>query len=290
MPESRSGSLPGLSQMPVDWLQGPVESEELMPTHRVVSREEWLKERIALLKREKAYTRERDEISRQRRELPWVRVEKEYVFDVPEGKITLADLFDGRSQLFIKHFMMGPSQETQCVGCSFEVDHIEGVQVHLHNHDLTYAVVARAPIDEIEMVRKRMGWRFRWVSSFHSDFNYDFNVSFTPEQVAAGRAFYNYEYVNPWLEDRSGDSVFVKDDAGQIFHTYSTFGRGGEEFLGAYRYFDMTPKGRSENGPYHTLADWVRPHNMYGKAGVVEANGRYHATSCACAVHETTTP
>jgi predicted dithiol-disulfide oxidoreductase (DUF899 family) len=261
------------------------EGEELMPAHRVASREEWLKERVALLEREKAYTRERDEINRLRRELPWVRVEKKYVFDAPEGKVTLADLFDGRSQLFIKHFMMGPGQETQCVGCSFEVDHIEGVLAHLHNHDLTYAVVARAPIVEIEAVRKRMGWRFRWVSSFDSDFNYDFHVSFTPEQIAAGRAFYNYEHVNPWLEDRSGDSVFVKDNAGQIFHTYSTFGRGGEEFLGAYRYFDMTPKGRDENGPYHTLADWVRPHNMYGKAGVVEANGRYHAERCACAGH-----
>jgi predicted dithiol-disulfide oxidoreductase (DUF899 family) len=144
-----------------------------MPAHRVASREEWLKERVALLEREKAYTRERDEINRLRRELPWVTVEKEYVFDAPEGKVTLADLFDGRSQLFIKHFMMGPGQETQCVGCSFEVDHIEGVLVHLHNHDLTYAVVARAPIVQIEAVRKRMGWRVRWVSSFDSDFRKD---------------------------------------------------------------------------------------------------------------------
>jgi predicted dithiol-disulfide oxidoreductase (DUF899 family) len=184
---------------------------------------------------------------------------------------------------------MGPGQVTQCVGCSFEVDHIEGVLVHLENHDLTYAVVARAPIDEIEVVRKRMGWRFRWVSSYHSDFNYDFNVSFTPEQIATGRAFYNYEYANPWLEDRSGDSVFFKDNAGQIFHTYSTYGRGGEEFLGAYRYLDMTPKGRDENGPYNTLADWVRPRNMYGKGGTVEANGRYHSGGCACAGHESAT-
>jgi predicted dithiol-disulfide oxidoreductase (DUF899 family) len=263
--------------------------ETAITGHKVVSREEWLKERVALLEREKAHTRERDEISRQRRELPWVRVEKEYVFDGPEGKVTLADLFDGRSQLFIKHFMMEPGQVTQCVGCSFEVDHIEGVLAHLENHDLTYAVVARAPIHEIEAVRKRMGWRFRWVSSYHSDFNYDFNVSFTPEQIAAGRAFYNYEYANPWLEDRSGDSVFFKDNAGQIFHTYSTYGRGGEEFLGAYRYLDMTPKGRDENGPYNTLADWVRPRNMYGKGGTVEANGRYHSGGCACAGHESAT-
>jgi predicted dithiol-disulfide oxidoreductase (DUF899 family) len=150
---------------------------------------------------------------------------------------------------------------------------------------VTYAVVARAPIEEIEAVRKRMGWRFRWVSSYASDFNYDFNVSFTPEEIAAGRAFYNYGYENPWLEDRSGDSVFFKDQAGQIFHTYSTFGRGGEEFLGIYRYLDATPKGRDENGPYHTLADWVRPKNAYGSEGFVEGNGRYHQPSCGCNVH-----
>jgi predicted dithiol-disulfide oxidoreductase (DUF899 family) len=257
-----------------------------MKSHPVVSREEWFKARLALLEREKKLTRQRDELTRQRRELPRVKVEKLYVFDAPEGKVTLADLFDGRSQLFIKHFMMGPGQVGQCVGCSFEVDHVEGVLVHLQNHDVSYAVVARAPIEEIEAVRKRMGWGFRWVSSYNTDFNYDFNVSFTPEQIAAGRAFYNYEYLNPGLEDRSGDSVFFKDEAGQIFHTYSTFGRGGEEFLGTYRYLDVTPKGRDENGPYRTLADWVRPKNMYGKGGMVEASGRYHALGCGCAAHQ----
>jgi predicted dithiol-disulfide oxidoreductase (DUF899 family) len=252
---------------------------------RVVSREEWIEERRAFLAKEKELTRLRDELSRERRELPWVKIEKEYVFDAPEGKITLAKLFDGRSQLFIKHFMMGPGQVTQCVGCSLEVDHIEGVLDHLHNHDITYAVVARAPINEIEAVRKRMGWRFPWVSSYNSDFNYDFNVSFTPEQIAAGRAFYNYDYINPGVEDLSGDSVLFKDKTGQIFHTYSTFGRGGEEFLGIYRYFDVTPKGREENGPYHSLTDWARPRNMYDKGGMVEANGRYHKSSCGCSAH-----
>ena len=160
-----------------------------------------------------------------------------------------ADLFDGRSQLFIKHFMLAPGQTGQCVGCSFEVDHLEGILAHLENHDVSYAVVARAPIEEIEAIRKRMGWRFTWVSSYHSDFNYDFNVSFRPHDVAAGHAYYNYGYTNPGLEDRSGDSVFFKNDAGDIFHTYSTYGRGGEEFLGAYRYLDVMPKGRDENGP-----------------------------------------
>src|SRR2546425_10436498 len=208
-----------------------------MQPNRIVSREEWLTARIALLAKEKELTRLRDRLSTERRTLPWVRVEKHYVFDGPSGKVTLADLFDGRTQLFIKHFMMGPGQTGQCVGCSFEVDHIEGILPHLENHDVSYAVVARAPIEEIEAVRKRMGWRFRWVSSYHSDFNYDFNVSFTREQVASGRALYNFGKAPEWaaeLEDLSGDSVFYKNAAGQIFHTYSTFGRGGEEFLGVY--------------------------------------------------------
>jgi len=256
-----------------------------MQPHRIVSRAEWIEERVKLLAREKAFTEQRDQLNGLRRELPWVRVEKQYVFDAPEGKVSLADLFDGRSQLFIKHFMMGPGQVTQCVGCSFEVDHVAGLLVHLQNHDLSYVVVARAPIDEIEAVRARMGWRFRWVSSYGSDFNYDFHVSFTPEEIAARRGYYNFGYIEPGLQDLSGDSVFFKDDTGEIFHTYSTYGRGGEQFLGAYNYLDVTPKGRNENGPFRTLADWVRPTNMYGKGGMVEGNGRYHRPSCECAVH-----
>jgi predicted dithiol-disulfide oxidoreductase (DUF899 family) len=256
------------------------------PLHRVVSREEWLDARKALLAKEKGLTRLRDQLAAERRALPWVRIEKEYVFDAPQGTVTLADLFDGRSQLFVKHFMMAPGQLGQCVGCSLEVDHIEGVLVHLQNHDVSYAVVARAPIEEIEAIRHRMGWRFTWVSSYRSDFNYDFHVSFNPEEVATGRAFYNYEYVNPGLEDRSGDSVFFTDEAGRIFHTYSTYGRGGEEFLGIYRFLDATPEGRSESGPYNTLADWVRPKNMYGRGGMVEGSGRYHQPACACTAHQ----
>jgi predicted dithiol-disulfide oxidoreductase (DUF899 family) len=255
------------------------EKTENLTEHEIVSRAEWLVVRKDLLKREKELTRLRDQVNAQRRALPWVKIDKEYVFDAPEGKVTLADLFDGRTQLFIKHFMLGPGQTTQCVGCSLEVDHVEGILPHLENHDVTYAVVARAPIEEIEAVRKRMGWRFRWVSSYDSDFNCDFNVSFTREQVASGRALYNFGKAQEWaadLEDLSGDSVFYKAEAGQIFHTYSTFGRGGEEFLGIYRFLDATPKGREENGPYHSLADWARPRNMYDKGGTVEANGRYH--------------
>jgi len=184
---------------------------------------------------------------------------------------------------------MSPGQQAQCVGCSLEVDHTEGILTHLENHDVIYVAVARAPIEEIEAVRKRMGWKFRWVSSYRSDFNYDFNVSFTHEDAASGHAIYNFGVLPEWaagIEDLSGDSVFYKDDAGQIFHTYSTFGRGGEEFLGIYRFLDATPKGREENGPYHSLTDWARPQNMYGKGGTVEPTGRYHQPACACEAHQ----
>jgi predicted dithiol-disulfide oxidoreductase (DUF899 family) len=257
--------------------------------HSIVSRDEWREARVGLLAKEKELTKLRDQLAAERRSLPWLSVEKEYVFDSPGGKMTLADLFDGRSQLFIKHFMMGPGAATQCVGCSFEVDHVEGILAHLENHDVTYAVVARAPIEEIEVVRRRMGWKFTWVSSFHSDFNYDFNVSFTPEQIASGRAIYNFQQAPEWagaMADLSGDSVFFKDNAGRIYLTYATFGRGGEEFLGTYRFLDVMPNGRNENGPYHSLGDWVRPRNAYGQGGFVEPNGRYHQPQCSCSVHK----
>ena len=255
------------------------------PAHPVVSREQWLRARVALLEQEKAHTRQRDELGRMRRDLPWVRVEKEYVFDAPQGKLTLADLFAGRTQLFVKHFMMGPGQVGQCVGCSLEVDHVLGLLEHLNNHDVSYVAVARAPLAEIEAVRRRMGWRFPWVSSHGSDFNYDFHVSFKPEEMAGGRAFHNYRHDDPGVPDLSGDSVFFKDDAGQIFHTYSTYGRGGEEFLGIYRMLDVMPKGRNENGPYGGLTDWARPRNMYGEGGMVEGNGRFHRAECGCSHH-----
>ena len=262
---------------------------EPIQEHEIVSSAEWVVARRDLLTREKELTRLRDQLAAERRRLPWVKVDKEYTFDGPNGELTLADLFDGRSQLFIKHFMFGPGQTTQCVGCSLEVDHIEGILLHLQNHDVSYVAVARAPIDEIEVMRKRMGWKFPFVSSYHSEFNYDFNVSFSREDIATGQALYNFGRLPEWaaeIEDLSGDSVFYKDDDDQIFHTYSTFGRGGEEFLGIYRFFDATPKGREENGPYHSLTDWARPRNMYGKGGEVEANGRFHQPACACQSHE----
>jgi len=258
-------------------------------SHQIVTKAEWIEARRALLAKEKELTRRRDRLADEQRALPWIKIEKSYVFDGPEGEVTLAELFGRRSQLFLKHFMMGPGAQTQCVGCSLQVDHIEGILAHLNNHDVTYAVVARAPIAEIEAVRKRMDWKFPWVSSYHSDFNYDLDVSFTPDQVASGRAIYNFGPAPEWaagIEDLSGQSVFFMDGDGNIYLTYASFGRGGEEFLGVYRILDVMPKGRQEDGPYRSLADWVRPRNRYDKGGSVEANGRYHDSNSARGVHE----
>ncbi|ARP99729.1 DUF899 domain-containing protein [Pseudorhodoplanes sinuspersici] len=252
--------------------------------HRIVSRDTWLKERKALLAEEKEMTHLRDKLSAKRRDLPWVKVEKTYVFDTPDGKKTLADLFDGRSQLIVKHFMLAPGQKDGCVGCSFEVDHVEAALQHIEHHDVSFVSVARAPLAEIEAFKTRMGWRFRWVSSFGSDFNYDFDVSFTPEQMKSGKAFYNYQETEVPLEDLSGFSIFYKDEKGDIFHTYSTFGRGGEEVLGSYMLLDLTPKGRNEQGPNFDLTDWVRHHDRYGAVGHVAPTGRWvagdEASSC----------
>jgi predicted dithiol-disulfide oxidoreductase (DUF899 family) len=230
---------------------------------RIVSREEWISARKRLLEEEKQFTRLRDQLSQKRRDLPWVKVEKTYVFEGPAGPQTFPDLFEGRSQLIVKHFMLAPGQTSPCVGCSFEVDHVDGILTHLAHDDVSYVAVSRAPIAEIEAVRRRMGWRFRWVSSFGSDFNYDFNASFTKEQIANGTAYYNYEFGSAPFEEMSGRSVFFKDASGAVFHTYSSWGRGGEHVLGAYRYLDLTPKGRNENGPYHNMHDWVRLHDAY---------------------------
>jgi predicted dithiol-disulfide oxidoreductase (DUF899 family) len=253
--------------------------------HRIVSREAWLHERKSLLAEEKQMTQLRDTLNEKRRALPWVRVEKNYVFDTRDGTKTLSDLFDGRSQLIVKHFMLAPGQKDGCVGCSFEVDHVEGALQHIENHDVKFVSVARAPLAEIEAFRKRMGWHFDWVSSNGSDFNYDFHVSFTPEQMQRGKAHYNYQETEVPLEDLSGFSVFYKNDDGEIFHTYSTYGRGAEEVLGSYMLLDLTPKGRNENGPNFNLTDWVRHHDRYGSKGHVEATGRWTATGTADCCH-----
>lgn len=236
-----------------------------MQPHKIASREEWLAVRKALLVKEKELTRLREKLSAERRALPWVKVEKNYVFDTPEGKKTLVELFDGRSQLIVKHFMFPPGAKNVCVGCSFQSDHIDGANMHLAHHDVTLIAVGRAPLAELQAYKERMGWKFNWVSSNSSDFNYDYNVSFRPEELAKGKAYYNYEMRDVGIEDLSGISVFHKDANGDIFHTYSIYGRGGEETIGAYIYLDITPKGRDEtiNG---NLTDWVKRHDEYEDA------------------------
>jgi predicted dithiol-disulfide oxidoreductase (DUF899 family) len=250
--------------------------------HQVVSRDEWLAARTAFLEREKEMTRLRDALAEERRALPWVKVDKAYVFDTPRGKRWLSELFEGRSQLIVKHFMLAPGQMEGCVGCSFEMDHVEAALQHLEHHDVKLVAVARAPLKEIEAFRTRMGWRFDFVSSCGSDFNYDFNVSFTPEEIATGEAFYNYRKGKLPLEDLSGFSVFCKGERGEIFHTYSAFGRGAEEVLGTYMLLDLTPKGRNETGPNRNLTDWVRHHDRYGAAGHVSEVGRWVPAAACC--------
>jgi len=234
--------------------------------HPVVSREEWLAARKTLLAHEKEFTRLREKLAAERRALPWVKVDKPYLFDTTTGKKTLAELFDGRSQLVIKHFMLGPGWQEGCVGCSFGADHIDGGLVHLEHHDVSVIAVSRAPLAEIVTYKKRMGWRFEWVSSNGNDFNHDYHVSFTKEELAAGKIFYNYAMIDGGMEELPGLSVFYRDDAGQVFHTYSTYARGTEELATTYMVLDLTPKGRNETGPRHNLTDWVRRHDSYDTA------------------------
>jgi predicted dithiol-disulfide oxidoreductase (DUF899 family) len=250
-----------------------------MERPRIVSRDEWLAERRQHLANEKRLTRLYEQLAAERRRLPWVRVEKSYVFDGPNGKQTLSDLFGERSQLIVNHFMLGPGWKQGCVGCSFGADHVEGALVHLDQKDVRYVAVSRAPLPEIQAFQRRMGWHFKWVSSYGNDFNYDFNVSFTKEQIASGRGFYNFEETKPYSEELPGTSVFAKDESGAIFHTYSCFARGGENVLVTYALLDLTPKGRDETGPNQTLTDWVRHHDAYGGAGSVDATGRLRPAS-----------
>jgi len=202
-------------------------------------------------------------VNRQRRELPWVKVDKEYVFDTLGGKKTLAELFDGNSQLVVYHFMFGPGWKAGCLGCSFFADHVDGANQHLAHHDVTFIAISRAPLPELEAYRKRMGWDFKWVSSYGSDFNYDYHVSFNKDEIATGEVYYNYEMTKNSMEDLHGTSVFFKDDSGKVFHTYSAYARGDERGLGTYMFLDLTPKGRNENGPNYNLTDWVRRHDEY---------------------------
>ena len=234
-----------------------------MQTHPVVSREQWLAARKALLLKEKEFTHLRDKINGERLALPWVKVEKNYVFDTPQGKSTLSELFDGRSQLMVYHFMLGPGWEAGCPGCSFLSDHIDGALPHLEHHDVTWTAVSRAPLAEIELYKKRMGWSFPWVSASGTDFNYDYHVSFTKDDLATGKVLYNFTEMpvqgeSPGTE-QPGLSSFYKDDSGDIFHTYSSYARGGEELIGTLMILDRAPKGRNEKG----TMDFVRRHDEY---------------------------
>ena len=228
--------------------------------HAVVSREDWLAARKALLVKERAITHELDALRAERRNLPWVRVETNYVFEGPQGECTLGDLFDGRSQLAVYHFMLTPGSQHICAGCSFISDHIDAARQHFEQADLAFAAVSRVPLQRISEVRDRMGWTFPWVSSQGSDFNFDFGVSFTPEDIAAGRAIYNYGTVIRKSQDMFGASIFVKGEDGTIFHSYSTYHRGGELLMGAFNWLDLTPKGRNESDG---TMSWVRLHDEY---------------------------
>lgn len=229
---------------------------------KVVPHEEWIAARKEFLAKEKEFTRQRDELSRLRRELPWEKVEKQYEFEGPCGKVSLADLFDGRSQIAIYHFMLGPGWAEGCKSCSYLADHFGGAAIHLANRDVTLVVVSRAPFAEIAAFKKRMGWRFHWVSSFGSDFNFDYHVSFTSEEIAEKKQVYNYGPVDFPSEELPGFSAFLKDSNGEVFHTYSSYARGLDILVGTYNFLDMMPKGRDEEGLKHTMA-WVRHHDKY---------------------------
>lgn len=228
----------------------------------IVSREDWIAARKRHLAREKELTRLHDEVMAERRALPWVRIEKDYAFDTPQGRRTLAELFAGRCQLIVYHFMWRADLGTGCVGCSFLCDHVDGANLHLKHHDVTFVAVSRAPLAVLEAYRTRMGWRFDWVSSEGSDFNFDFHVSFTKDQLETGKVYYNYEMTESSIEELPGLSVFIKDEAGAVFHTYSGYGRAGDVLLGAHNFLDFTPKGRNET----TIMDWVRRHDEYEAA------------------------
>ncbi len=235
-----------------------------MADHKVVSHDQWLEARRSLLVKEKEFTRLREELSQARRELPWEAVSKDYVFEGPNGKRSLSVLFEGRSQLIVYHFMFGPDWDAGCPHCSFWADNFNGVIVHLNQRDVTMVAVSHAPYSKLAAYQKRMGWTFKWYSSHGADFNFDYQVSFTPAELASKKALYNFGGQAPGVGEREGISVFYKDDAGRLFHTYSTYARGIDIANTAYNYLDMVPKGRDEQGRGQY---WVRRHDEYA-AGV----------------------
>jgi predicted dithiol-disulfide oxidoreductase (DUF899 family) len=245
-----------------------------MQPHKIVLETEWIAARKAHLAAEKKFTEARDELSRQRRELPWEKVEKNYVFEGPNGKETLSDLFGGRSQLMVYHFMFGPEWKEGCQSCSMEADHIDGVLPHLAARDVRLIMVSRAPWAQIQAFQKRMGWGFHWVSSYGNDFNYDYDVSFTKEQMAKGEMEYNYTKQKFPSDEGPGASAFFRDAAASVFHTYSTYGRGLDMLLGVYNWLDLAPKGRDEQGLAFTMA-WVRHHDKYDANYLVDSKAPF---------------
>lgn len=242
-------------------------TETSTENHTIVPRDQWLAERKTLLAQEKELTRLRDQVAAERRALPWVHVEKNYVFDTPQGKRSLAELFEGRRQLMVQHFMFGPGWEQGCPSCSYMADHTAGMQIHLEHRDVSFVAVSRATLPEIERFRRRMGWQFAWVSSNGSDFNYDFHVSFRPQDRVDGTVNYNYGMTEFPAEEAPGISLFYKDGEGRVFHTYSTYGRGVEVMMGTYNMLDLTPKGRDEHDGFYKM-DWVRHHDRYESQAV----------------------
>ena len=243
-----------------------------MPGHPVVSRGEWLEARRMHLAREKEFTRLRDRLGAERRALPWVKVDKPYVFERPQGTVTLPELFGGRHQLIVYHFMLGPGWQEGCPSCSFLADHIDGAVVHLAQRDVTLLAVSRAPLRQIAAFKQRMGWRFTWVSSYGSEFNFDYHVSFTKAQMAGGAVDYNFASREFPSEEAPGLSVFYKDEPGDVFHTYSAYARGLDLLVGAYNYLDLAPKGRDEEALAFTMA-WVRHHDRYSDGATERSNG-----------------
>ena len=240
-----------------------------MDGHTVVSHEQWVTARKELLAKEKQFSRLRDELSQQRRDLPWEKIEKEYVFEEVNGQVTLADLFDNRSQLIIYHFMFDPDWDEGCKACSFLADHYDPSIIHLNQRDVTMVTVSRAPLEKLEVFKKRMGWNFKWVSSLKSDFNWDFQVSFKSEDIKKKQVYYNYERRAFPVNEGPGISVFSKDPSGNLFHTYSSYARGLDMFLGAYYLLDIVPKGRDEDGLSYGM-EWLRHKDRYNDIHFVD--------------------
>ena len=264
--------------MKTEILEPKTDTSEINP--RVVSESEWLVARKDLLTREKELTRLRDEVNRHRREMPWVKIDNEYVFEGPDGKETSADLFDGRSQLIVYHFMLGPGWGEGCKSCSYLADHFDGANRHLAHRDVTFVVVSRAPYSEIKPFKKRMGWRFRWVSSQGSDFNFDYHVSATEKEQVKGKMYYNHKSQDWVNEEMPGLTVFYKNENGDVFHTYSTYERGLDVLVGAYNFLDLAPKGRDEEHLDFTM-EWVRHHDR--KASKHDNKRDKHHSTSPCA-------